>query len=625
MKDLDEQTKRPSSIREYIMEIGTMWGVIFWIWRETTTPLIRKHGRCVIVMTFVLTLASLMMPVAIKYFFDAVQFKEMKFLYYGVGLSVILLTVNQVAGYLQGRSIEWATGLNTGAIDKRITELFFEKSIGQHIQESTFLTASNIEKARGRILTVVNLLIFEAIPVVLSIVISYFALAFISLVAGAVMTFVIISYLIVAVYLNKKVFEVCTPIDRELRRINRYRYSRWDNVPWVQINTREEHEIGHTDKWFDGVIAKDRQFWIWYIKKAILRGALSKILLIAILVYGTKMGMRGEWQLGHLYMVVAWSTFIVDHLRRIGQVERNISYHVPSIRAMIDTLSIKPSICVNPKGVKIPHNTPISIRFEDVSFNYEGSKIESGIKGDSENTVLKNISFDIMPGQKVALIGVSGAGKSTIMNLLLRGNDPSSGRILISGTDLRDIDLKWWRSITGYIPQRPVVFDGTLRENLLYGLPHDVGSAFPSDELDQFAERMKVNFEGRLTDGLDTVVGRSGIKLSGGEAQRLVIAGAVLKNPRFMIIDEPTSSLDSMTESDVQQGIEDALSEGVGALIIAHRLSTVRKCDKFIVLKNSASVQNGDSQIEAVGSSFEELYENCDLFRKMAEMQHLKI
>ena len=626
MKDIADRMPAAQTVREYLHEMVRTGEVIRWLWKETTTKKIRHYGHQVLATTFISSLASMLMPVALRYFFDAFEFRDLSLIRTGVIASIALLFVTNAAGYWHGRSIEWFAGLHHGKIDDRITELFFEKSIGQHSQESSYLSASNIEKARGRILTVIGIITFEAIPILCSIIVAYAALFFVNIVAGVVMTFVIAFYLSVMAYLNKKVFEVCTPIDKELRRINRYRFSRWDNVPWVQINTKESHELAQPAAWFDSVITKDRDFWIWYCKRAVLRHAVAKISFIGIMVYAVWKAVQGGGTMSSLYMVASWCTFIVEHLWQIGQAERNINYHIPSIRAMIETLSIPPSITVKNSAVCVPKMEPIHICFENVSYEYDRSRIESKQEEDElKNHVLKNVSFEIRSGEKVALIGQSGAGKSTIMNLLLRGEDPKRGRILVNGIDLRDLDLAWWRSVIGYIPQTPVVFDGTVRENLLYGLPRIVAEKISDAELWAFAEKMRVNFEGRLTHGLNTVVGRSGIKLSGGERQRIVIAEAVMKNPRFMIIDEPTSSLDSLTEHEVQEGLEAALSKGVGALIIAHRLSTVRKCDRFIVLRKSALVQNGDSQIEAVASSFEDLYRVSDTFKRMADKQNITL
>ena len=178
---------------------------------------------------------------------------------------------------------------------------------------------------------------------------------------------------------------------------------------------------------------------------------------------------------------------------------------------------------------------------------------------------------------------------------------------------------------TGYIAQNPDVFDGTIRENLCYRV---LGSdQVPADpDLWELMRGLEIDFGKRLDKGLETKVGKHGLKLSGGQAQRLMIGAAVIGNPWFMVIDEATSSLDSTTERKVQRGLTKILSGNTSALIVAHRLSTVRHlCTKFVVLKPALEVRNGDSQVEAVGSSFEELYMTSPTFRQLADDQEIKI
>ncbi|HSD12433.1 MAG TPA: ATP-binding cassette domain-containing protein, partial [Patescibacteria group bacterium] len=191
---------------------------------------------------------------------------------------------------------------------------------------------------------------------------------------------------------------------------------------------------------------------------------------------------------------------------------------------------------------------------------------------------------------------------------------------------LRAVALASWTRLVGYIPQQAQVLDGTLRYNLLYGLPEKERGAVTDEELWDVMRKLQIDFGERLTEGLDTVVGRRGIKLSGGQAQRLMIGAAVLKRPRFMIIDEATSSLDSTTEKAVQEGLAKVLPKETSALIITHRLSTVRSlCTKFIVLRTAEAVADGTPQVEAVAGSFEELYAVSPTFRRLADDQGVHV
>lgn len=236
---------------------------------------------------------------------------------------------------------------------------------------------------------------------------------------------------------------------------------------------------------------------------------------------------------------------------------------------------------------------------------------------------INGISFTIAPGEKVSLLGPSGSGKTTIMKKLLRYSVPSSGLITIDGIDLTNITRASWSKGIGYIPQQAQILDGTIRYNLVYGLSVEERNKVTDEELWEIMRRLKIDFGERLTQGLDTVVGKNGVKLSGGQAQRLMIGAAVIKKPWLLVVDEATSSLDSTTEREVQEGLELVLEgQNTSVLVVTHRLSTVRNmCTKHIMLKPVAIVENGNSQIDATAHSFESLARQSDLFRKLAADQ----
>jgi ABC-type multidrug transport system fused ATPase/permease subunit len=265
----------------------------------------------------------------------------------------------------------------------------------------------------------------------------------------------------------------------------------------------------------------------------------------------------------------------------------------------------------------VEETQPFHIRFENVGYHYEH-------RSDDKEPIptLEDVSFCIEPGEKVALIGPSGAGKSTIMKLLLRYMDPTEGRILIDGMDLRDVDLSKWLSQIGYVAQQFEVFNGTIRYNLTYGLSEERKKAITDDDIWAIMRTLQIDFGDRLVDGLDTLIGYNGIKLSGGQNQRLMIGAAALKEPRFMIIDEATSSLDATTERLVQDGLERVL-DNCGALIVTHRLNTVRRiCDRFVLIDR---VEGRGGTICAKAHSFEELAEISPAFRMLATDQGIEL
>lgn len=233
------------------------------------------------------------------------------------------------------------------------------------------------------------------------------------------------------------------------------------------------------------------------------------------------------------------------------------------------------------------------IVFDQVSFSYpDGTK------------ALDNVSFTIEAGSSVALVGPSGAGKSTISDLLLRIHDPSSGVITLDGTDLRELDIHWLRSQMGVVPQSTFLFAGTLAENLKLAKPDAT-----DQELMQATEAANASFIVNLPAGFQSTVGERGVRLSGGEAQRIAIARAILRNPKILILDEATSSLDAMSEKAVQEALDDVMVDR-STLFIAHRLTTAARAKKIVVLRHGRVVEQG---------TFKELMDAKQVFAGMYE------
>jgi ATP-binding cassette subfamily B protein len=261
------------------------------------------------------------------------------------------------------------------------------------------------------------------------------------------------------------------------------------------------------------------------------------------------------------------------------------------------------------------------IRFENVSFSYveegEADTATPATNGREEEkevspaivptrrNALKDVSFEIQPGQLAALVGPSGAGKTTVTYLLPRLYDPTAGRILLDGHDLRDLSLQSLSEQIGMVTQESYLFHDTVRANLLYAKP-DATQA----EMEAAAKAANIHdMIAALPNGYDTVVGERGYRLSGGEKQRLSIARVVLKNPRILILDEATSSLDSQSEALIQAAME-PLMRGRTSLVIAHRLSTILAADVILVMKEGRLVEQGThAELLALGGLYAELFE----------------
>lgn len=289
---------------------------------------------------------------------------------------------------------------------------------------------------------------------------------------------------------------------------------------------------------------------------------------------------------GNTDLTIGDITVMVALLGRMyGPVNSLLNIQVDMIRSMalfdriFEYFDLPVEIDNDPQALR-PESFAGELAFEEVSFHY-----------DPDQAILNNVSFELKPGSSVAIVGPSGAGKSTIINLIPRLYDVTGGRIRLDGVDIRKLDLAFLRQHIGVVTQDTYLFNGTIRENLLYAKP-DATQA----EIEQACSEANIHgFISGLPKGYDTVVGNRGMKLSGGEKQRLSIARIILRKPGLIIFDEATSSLDSISEHAIQEAIEPILAKST-SLIIAHRLSTILSADEILVLERGKIVERGDHE-----------------------------
>jgi len=311
-----------------------------------------------------------------------------------------------------------------------------------------------------------------------------------------------------------------------------------------------------------------------------------------VLGAGSYQALRGRLTAGDLLVVLAYVAAVYKPLESISYTLGSLQDNLTGLRMGFHVLDTKPVIQEAHDAVSLPRIAG-SVTFEDVSFSYPG-RVDT----------LKRISFDVLPGQVVAVVGPTGAGKTTLASLIPRFYDPMSGRILIDGRDIRELTLKSLRDHISIVPQEPLLFSGTIADNIRYGrldatMDEVVAAATAANAHD---------FIVRLGEGYDTQIGERGVRLSGGERQRLCVARAFLKNATILILDEPTASIDSRTEGVILDAL-DTLMVGRTTFMIAHRLSTVRHADVILVLDGGAIVEQGShEQLLARGALYAQLH-----------------
>ena len=309
-------------------------------------------------------------------------------------------------------------------------------------------------------------------------------------------------------------------------------------------------------------------------------------IMLVMSVYGIK---SGEINIGGFVVINAYMLQLYQPLNWLGSVYREIRQALTDMDNMFSLLEVAPT--PNDDLDDMPQSNDAEIRFENISFDY-----------DIRRTIIKNISFTVPNGKKVAIVGPTGAGKSTISRLLFKFYDPKEGNIFINNTNVNKISQNSLRKIIGVVPQDTVLFNDTIYYNIAYG-----NTGATKEEVISAAQNADIHdFITILPDGYETIVGERGLKLSGGEKQRVAIARTILKNPKIFFFDEATSALDTSTEKEIQKNLEN-VSKGKTTLIIAHRLSTAANADNIIVLDQGAIIEQGthESLLLEKGKYFE--------------------
>ena len=323
--------------------------------------------------------------------------------------------------------------------------------------------------------------------------------------------------------------------------------------------------------------------------------------LATALVYGLGglMAVAGELSVGTLVAMAALLGRLYAPLTALSNVRVDIMTALVSFERIFEVLDLRPLVAEAPEPRTIPDDSPVEVSLESVTFAYpapeEVSLASLEQRPEAErpdgHAVLSEVSFDIPAGSMTALVGPSGAGKTTLTSLVARLHDPTSGTVRIGGVDLREASFDSLRATVGVVTQEAHMFNDTVRSNLLYARPEATeDEVWAALEGAQIAELVR-----RLPDGLDTVVGDRGHRLSGGEKQRLAIARLLLKSPAVVVLDEATAHLDSESEAAVQLALDEAL-QGRTSLVIAHRLSTIQKASKIIVLDQGEIKEMGSHQ-----------------------------
>jgi ATP-binding cassette, subfamily B, heavy metal transporter len=467
---------------------------------------------------------------------------------------------------------------------RRLAMLTFEHmhllSLRFHLERKTGGLTRVLERGRNAIETIVRLLLLQLLPTIVEVALVAWVLFF-----HFDWRYVVIVLLTVALYIGFTFYatEWRIGIRRKMNDSDNDANTKaidsllnYETVKYFSAEKREAKRYDRSMERYEDASIKA------YTSLAVMNAGQAVVFSIGLTtamvlcVHGIEAGVN---TVGDFVMINAMMIQLYQPLNFMGMVYREIKQAVIDIENMFSLLQRKPEIEDAP-GARPLKVTSGTIRFENVSFAYE-----------PERPILKGLSFEVGAGRTVAVVGPTGAGKSTISRLLFRFYDVTGGRILIDGQDIRDVTQKSLRAAIGMVPQDTVLFNDTIRYNIRYG-QWDASDA----EVEEAARLAQIDGFIRLSPkGYETEVGERGLKLSGGEKQRVAIARTILKGPPILLLDEATSALDSHTERDIQDAL-DRVSKNRTTLVIAHRLSTIVAADEILVLDQGVIVERGTHQ-----------------------------
>jgi ABC-type transport system involved in Fe-S cluster assembly fused permease/ATPase subunit len=446
-----------------------------------------------------------------------------------------------------------------------------------HLERQTGGLSRSIERGTRGIHTLLSFMLFNILPTLLEILLVCTILWGLFDIWFALVTLVtVVAYIAFTMLVTEWRLKFRREMNEMDNRANTKAIDSLLNYETVKYFGNEEHEARRYDTSLRRYEKAAVRSYTTLSLLNIGQGAIISVGLTVVMYMAGRGIVQGTMTVGDFVLVNTYLLQLYQPLNFFGFVYREIKQSLTDMEKMFELLSVEREVA------DVPGAAPLAVRggtvaFEDVSFGY-----------DPRRPILHGVSFTVQAGRTVAIVGPSGAGKSTISRLLFRFYDASGGRIAIDGQDIREVTQQSLRAAIGIVPQDTVLFNDTIYYNIAYGRP----DASPA-EVEQAARLAHIHdFVMALPDGYQTMVGERGLKLSGGEKQRVAIARTILKRPAILLFDEATSALDTHTEREIQANLRE-VSRGRTTLVIAHRLSTVIDADEIIVLERGRIVERG--------------------------------
>jgi ATP-binding cassette subfamily B protein len=574
------------------------WSVV----RQIIPYLLEYKARVIIALLCLVgaKIASIGMPFILKQMVDDLdtQFSSETIVALSVPIALLLAygfirLANSLLGEVRDTLFGRVTERAMRRVGLRVFEHLHRLDLAFHLNRRTGGLSRDIERGVSGINFLMRFLVFNIVPtflelfLVMGILWQQYRFEFALIVFVSVVAYV---------WFSKSTTDWRTQFIREANQADSASSTRAVdsllNFETVKYFTNENHESTRYDEalaHWEQAKRKNRLTLFALNSGQSIIIAFSMTAMLALAAYEVT---QNRMTLGDFVLVNAFMMQIFLPLNFLGFVYREIKSSMTNIERMFDLMKIEPAI-MDTSDAKELNLSKGHVRFEDVHFSY-----------DSKRPILKGLNFEVRPNERVALVGRSGAGKSTIAKLVFRFYEPKTGLITIDGQDITKVTQHSLRSAIGVVPQDTVLFNDTLLENVRYGRPDasdtEVLNALSLAHLDEFIAQ--------LPEGVHSQVGERGLKLSGGEKQRVAIARTILKQPSILVFDEATSSLDSRSEMAVMNAIND-VSKGKSSLIIAHRLSTIVNADRIMVIDDGKVIEEGShAELLNMRGSYHELW-----------------